>query len=918
MKLTIYHPLVILFLFLAPSKLLAQVTAANDQAYAAVNRPLVINVLANDGLHICNASSITLEKVSNSMHGNVELVEGNKFKYTPNAGYVGVDYFDYKLTCSGSTATARVNILVGNLPSSFFELDCQYRPESFTFGLEKKYESMVTIDNYNAMAAGDLDGDGYTEVIAMKPNNGTHHAQGSYLTYGFYIFNHKAEVVADITFPSDAGTSYIYSTNVNSITIADLNNDGKGEILFSTVGRAGVANYKLLVYDYQGNLKATSAISTTPFRNTVGVADFDNDGYPEIYAGTSIYRYTGSGLVELYKGVANIHSTAQDIDNDGIPEIITPQKTYKVSLKDLTGTGSGANINTVTEYKAAGYTEISSEGYVFALADVDLDGQIEVVTVVPTPTHLNLHIWDAATGAAKYTVGAAIAGGGLASSFPFIGDSDGDGYPDIAFMGGNSGTTGIFRFGYNKATKKVEQKGVVGTGFQDFSSRITGLTMFDFNLDSKMEIVYRDELALYILDGTDFSIIHKEENNRSGTLREYPLIVSLTPSGESYVLINSSNTGGQVGTLRIYGSNSTPWAPSRSVWNQFAFYQNIVDDNLKVIANPLPLNFKMENESRVIYPFNGHEIQLGPIDANTLEFVRPAPNLGISGINYSYNVETDVLAVKITMVNTGSTSMDNPIPIETYKVEGSTKTLLQTNSCTDDLLVGTPLVYTYTIANYSTLLPMDRLEVVVAKLRIDCEPDNNTGDFTVKLRAVKDYAETDVNVAKTIRVIDNDELGDCNSADITVQVEGIPSKGSAIESGKDIIYTPATDNIGAGKFYYTIICNGDSSTGWVDVVTKGDVMVEKEDDASEPTIFGRFKIRFKGSITCDNDVKVFFTVDAPGLTEGQDFTVNPTGFVIITKGQNSAFVTITPKDNYVVEGNVNKVNITIVDVELIP
>ena len=927
MRKVFFKNLFFITIALFPINLLAQVSAANDQAYATIDRPLEINVLANDGLGTCTVGSITLVKASDPTHGTVEVISGNKLKYTPASGYVGQDYFTYKITCSGSTATARVDILVGRLPSNFFELNCQYRPGKFDFDLKLAYESTVNVDNYNAMAAGDLDGDGYTEIIAMVPNStgagtSSNHNGGSYFTSGFHIFNHKAELIKTVTFPADgAGSSRIYSTNINSITIADLNNDGKGEIVFSTMGSsAASASFKLLVYDYQGNLKATGPASAAPFRNTVGVADFDNDGYPEIYAGTSIYRYTGSSLIALYVGNTNIHSMAQDVDNDGIPEIVTPMYTYKVSLKTLTGVGSGATTNTVTVHATSGYAAaIANDQQVMALADIDLDGQIEAVVVVPTtvaPTRMNLHIWNAATGAAKYTAGVTVAGGGLGSCFPFIGDSDGDGYPDIAFMGGNSTNTAIYRFGYNGTT--VVQKGVAGTGFQDFSSRVTGLTMFDFNLDNKMEIVYRDELNLYILDGTDFSVIHKEENNRSGTLREYPLIVSLTPSGESYVLINSSNTGGQIGTLRIYGSNSTPWAPSRPIWNQFAFYQNIVNDDLTVIANPLPLNFKMENDTRTIYPFNGHEVQLGPIDANTLEFVRPAPDLGLSNLKYNYNTETDVLTVTVNMLNTGDAAMDNPITVETNKILGTDTTLIQTNSCTSDLLVGIPVVYTYTIADYSSYLPLDKLEVIVAKTRIDCSMDNNSGDFSVTLKAVADQAETDVNTTKLINVIANDVLGSCTSGDIQVSVEGTPTKGTATPSGNNISYQPASNNIGAAIFRYTITCDGNSSTGRVDVSTKGYTVVDIENDAQEPTIPGKVKFFFKETgTTCDNDVKVHYTISSPGLTLGQDYTVSPASYVTILRDQTHAYLTITPINNYIVEGNRN-IEVKITNVELVP
>ena len=77
---------------------------------------------------------------------------------------------------------------------------------------------------------------------------------------------------------------------------------------------------------------------------------------------------------------------------------------------------------------------------------------------------------------------------------------------------------------------------------KDCSSLVTGVSSFDFNGDTKPELLYADEeyFRIYELKDNELQIVY-ETANPSGTILEYPVVVDVNGNGSAEVLVVSNN-----------------------------------------------------------------------------------------------------------------------------------------------------------------------------------------------------------------------------------------------------------------------------------------------------------------------------------------------------------------------------------------
>ncbi len=102
---------------LLPKCLDGVINAVDDVRVTAINTPINIGILSNDLTFLCtvNTTSLSTFGLLQPTNGTVVLNANGTFTYTPNAGFQGIDYFEYQV-CSNEFVSkcdiARVTITV--------------------------------------------------------------------------------------------------------------------------------------------------------------------------------------------------------------------------------------------------------------------------------------------------------------------------------------------------------------------------------------------------------------------------------------------------------------------------------------------------------------------------------------------------------------------------------------------------------------------------------------------------------------------------------------------------------------------------------------------------------------------------------------------------------------------------------------
>ena len=472
-------------------------------------------------------------------------------------GYV--DFFDSDCACNDSLYQAQC------------ESDCIYLPDSLPdFNMKMKW---ITVP-FNAkiappnIVAGDIDGDGQTEILTFKYE--------SPFSKILVFDGLSGELENEFQLEDTIGSSTAF------LSIADVDRDGKSEI-FVPINNSWMIN--IVCYDYLGN-KLWKSPEIRHYLNDgaynvyiANITDFNGDMIPEIYIGSVILNaQTGNILVVGNEGkgsnfpgtkyyIQNCASVAADLlDSPGL-ELAAGNTVYKVTINNVNGL-AGNQMIPVT-------ADSTVQDGLTAVADIDGDQLQDVITFKGTNgqgENGGVWVWNPRT---QKTIASGIAamGGGL----PFIGNVDADCYPEI----GIAFSKKIILYKY---TGQLDLEELYTIPTSDLSGG-TGITMFDFNQDNKNELVYRDETDLMIINGLDGKILTKFPL-KSGTIMEYPIVVDIDDDHQAEILVNGYTSDRAFNHIFAFESGYSIWSPARSIWNQTAYNATNINDDLSIPLNP--------------------------------------------------------------------------------------------------------------------------------------------------------------------------------------------------------------------------------------------------------------------------------------------------------------------------------------------
>ncbi|MBQ0016840.1 MAG: hypothetical protein KBT04_07650, partial [Bacteroidales bacterium] len=513
----------------------------------------------------------------------------------------------------------------------------------------------------------------------------------------------------------------------------------------------GFSQNAIVAYDMDGNKVWESNIfangeSTTNTekigQSTIGFADFNNDGHPEVYVRNKVFdAATGRLLAEApthntasswaYRVSNSYYFGSNEKDNgylsfpfatnltgDDRPELLLGGEVYEVTITNRQGTaGNGMKCVARSSAACAAQNLEGLDGHV-AVADFNYDGYTDVLYSARLTSAANAplycYVWDVHNNVTGNVLTLTQTANG--KSIPAIGDLDGNLSMEMVIQSQN----GLAAYTCDPSTLAFSQLWKVAAIDNSYCN---GVTLFDFDNEGTLEIVTHTANQLQLRKGTDGTVLLSTSNRIEPTVMTYPIIADVDCDGHAEIITVDTNISQclqrpyiQKGHLKVIKSDATEWLPARPVWNQYMYNSVNVTNQLTVPAFAMSpaqsiLGPVDGNEHHSYYnalgdylnrtPFNGFLSQAAPTD----QFGRPfvyAPDIQIQEVSgLDTVVMNDSMYIKLRYCNLGQDSMPAPFYLTTYRdsvVNGAyeqrdtiTRTLMM-QKC-DSITISMPLTH---------------------------------------------------------------------------------------------------------------------------------------------------------------------------------------------------------------------------------
>ncbi|PWG80605.1 MBG domain-containing protein [Pararcticibacter amylolyticus] len=355
--------------------------------------------------------------------------------------------------------------------------------------------------NLSSVSAADLNSDGHTDLVTVDPKTGKIYVESN--TGG-------SKISTELFSLQDAGISV--DPGASSLTTADIDGDGKLDLVLSNFTSSKV--YTLLNTSSAGNFSfaAPQSFSTGTNPGSISVADIDGDGKADIITvgkNTNVayvLRNISDRGAEKFEDPAAAFTvganpssvSVRDLNNDGKPEIVTvnagtenaPGNTISV-LENVSTPGM---INSAS-FKAQVVYTVGDKPSRVAIADADGDGFPELavtsagtntVSVLRNTSSANTLSFDPAVAFAT----------GTSPEFVAFGDINGDSKPDMVVVNMADNTVSVF-------SNTADQGSITSSSFatkQDYGigKGANSLVIADLNGDGRAE--------LSVVNGTEGTI----------------------------------------------------------------------------------------------------------------------------------------------------------------------------------------------------------------------------------------------------------------------------------------------------------------------------------------------------------------------------------------------------------------------------
>jgi hypothetical protein len=794
--------------------------------------PRRVNVLENDVVPpTCTpAVSVTVPPKLGTY-----TVTDNQIEYTLNSGLTaGEDTLVYRIA---EGVTAQVYITITEAFEHVADTGCRIplvpSGQGMVEGWSSRYDA---VESSRPWYVGDLDGDGKPEIVALSLDGKHTAGDNRDLFTKIVVFpGQDRDQPVEISTVAFGGYYAISAYGIVKVY---------GEGLIVVVGADGY----LHAYSYATRTKKWTsnqpALWNPDIRQgapTVGFADFNGDGVPEVYIGNRLFNAaTGAFLCDggsHNKGFSIQDSTvygglfpvAVDVDGNGRPELIAGNEVYRVT--ETGGVWAMQVYKSIAPPVLSNGVQVISDGHV-SIADLNDDGRpdalISVIQQTSGAYYAVLYGWDITHNRLLFREHFATA----KKNIPALGDIDGDGAPEI-----------LVQFNSRLRAYKLPSSMGASSGLSLFweypldGAGHSGVTLFDFNQDSIAEIVCRDRSQLRILDGRQTPpVVLDSRASTSDAQWAMPVVADVDGDRLAEIVVASGTSFGDT-HLYVYDpdvSAGASWAPARRVWNQYAYNAVNVHEDLTVpskLFNPAiryPGGNNQSGDADDLRPYNAFLQQQTLIDRRGAP-VWPAPDGTIVGTpQFEYHAGGDTMRIRLTIANTGAAGFHPPLYIAVYKDRVEAARTIAVDSILSPVNAGDTVEVSIVLPGFSGLLLPDSLIIRLndrgqaAYVQGECHYGGNTAVRRLSglLLAHNDLAQTDVRHPVNIAVLRNDSVpAGCRAPGLpafgVISGPGLHFGSLAVNADSTLTYTPAGGVAGVDSVDYYIRCADDSSVARV-------------------------------------------------------------------------------------------------------
>ncbi len=540
---------------------------------------------------------------------------------------------------------------------------CQYLDSSFCYINKKYVPGPIQLELKSADIIGkfawkaqltfaDITGDCYPEVL---------------------VFSGPSIFVLD---PGTGDTLFSVPTQLGSINgqtiaIADVDNDQITELFFPIEREYNPPIHgRIFCMNLDGTTRWVSDDYHIDWNRrqctgNVGLADFNQDGIPEVYVGNRIFNArTGVKLVDggdfgIGAGWRFGVSVAAQLDNDPSDlELAAGYTIYKVHITNPDGLAG----NTMTPYNIL--VDGKYRDGPTAIGDINNDGILDVVVHSGESPQLDSRVYvytfvnGTLTLLAKATPPINPLNNSKITNIPAIGSISISEFPSILIVR----EAQLFSYQYSGMINLTEQW-KFPLNEKSAGSRIV---LFDLNGDGLTEIINQDQTDLRIIDGSS-NIPMVIASTPCPLWTEYggPITGDVLNNGTSQICVTCSDgmAANSKARVKVFGSPDSlpPWVPGRKVWNQYAYHINNINDDLTIPA------VQKNNATDLNGRYNSFMEQQSLLDTNGYYRQRAAGMYGEIGcINYDPTTQQYTISFDLHNRTDASLSLPVGIPVAFY------------------------------------------------------------------------------------------------------------------------------------------------------------------------------------------------------------------------------------------------------------